>query len=155
MPDGKGFCWISTNHGLFKVSINALITAYENNLPEIYYHYFGKDDGIFNTEFNGGCQPCALKLSNGLFSFPSMNGLVVFDPAVENALPPAGQLFIDEIWVDTLLREHADSSMFCEIYPDVKSLRFKIVVPQFVNTENIYFSWKLEAFTAKVGKRRT
>lgn len=145
-PDNNGFCWISTNHGLFKASMNALITAYEKNLPEIYYHYFGKDDGIFNTEFNGGCQPCALKLSSGLFSFPSMNGVVVFDPAVSHALPSSGQLFLDEIWIDTLLRDRADSSMF-EVYPDVKSLRFKIAVPQFVNAENIYFSWKLEPYS--------
>ena len=146
MPDDKGFCWISTNHGLFKASMNALITAYEKNLPEIYYHYFGKDDGIFNTELNGGCQPCALKLSSGLYSFPSMSGVVVFDPVAFSTPPPSGQVFLDEIWIDTVVHVQTDSSLF-RIQPDVKSLRFRIAMPQFMNAENIYFSWKLEPYS--------
>ena len=146
MPDNKGYCWISTNHGLFKASLHALINAYENDLNEIYYHYFGRKDGIFNTEFNGGCQPCALKMSNGSFSFPTMNGMVIFDPLSWHTPPPSGDLYIDEIWIDTLLHEQADSGRF-NIHPDVKSLRFKVAMPRFGNSENIYFSYKLEPYS--------
>lgn len=145
MPDDNGYCWISTNHGLFKASLNALVKAYENNLNEIYYQYFGKDNGIFNTEFNGGCQPCALKLSTGQFSFPSMNGVVIFDPHQQHIPPPAGQLFIDEVWGDSSLHQIHNSSLQMLPY-GLKNLRFKLALPQFGNSENIYFSYKLEPY---------
>ena len=148
IQDDKGFCWISTNHGLFKVSMNALVSAYENDLKEIYYHYFGNDDGISNTEFNGGCQPCALKLSNGGFSFPNMNGLVVFDPGQQHSPPPTGNVFIDEVLADSISYQPNDRSLFALPY-HLRNLRFKIALPQFGNIENIYLSYKLEPYNTK------
>lgn len=143
--DDKGFCWMSTNHGLFKVSLQALITAYEKNLDEIYYHYFGKEDGLLNTEFNGGCQPCMLELSNGFFSFPNMNGLALFDPHEKHVPPPSGQVFVDEILVDSTVY-HLNDNMLGNLPYDIKNLRFKLSSPYFGNPENIYFSYKLEHF---------
>lgn len=148
MPDDKGYCWISTNHGLFKASLSALVKAYENGLNEIYYQYFGKYDGIFNTEFNGGCQPCALKMSNGLYSFPSMNGVVVFDPLLQHAPPPSGQIFIDEVWVDSSLYQANDPYLSALPYQS-RNLRFKIALSQFSKAENIYFSYKLEPYNSE------
>jgi signal transduction histidine kinase len=143
--DEKGFCWISTNHGLFKVSFNALITAYEKNLNEVYYHYFGKDDGLLNTEFNGGCQPCMLELSNGSFSYPNMNGLTLFDAHEKHVPPPSGQVFVDEILVDSAAYHLNDKALGALSY-DIKNLRFKLSLPYFGNAENIYFSYKLEPY---------
>lgn len=145
VPDAKGFCWISTNHGIFKVSLKALINAYEYNLNEIYYHYFGKNDGIYNTEFNGGCQPCALKTSSGLYSFPSMNGVVVFDPQKEHSPPPSGQIFIEDVLADSAVYSPNDIALNNLAY-GIKNLRFKLALSQFGNPENIYFSYKLEPY---------
>lgn len=145
IPDEKGYCWISTNHGLFKTSFTALIAAYENDLPEIYYHYFGKEDGIFNTELNGGCQPCGLKMSSGLFSFPSMNGVVVFDPVALHSPPPSNKIFVDEVMADTM-QYQLDSGSSNDLSPFFKDLRFTISLPHYTNTENIYFSYKLDPY---------
>lgn len=146
MPDTKGFCWISTNNGLFKVSMHALLTAYEKDLDEIYYQYFGKEDGIFNTEFNGGCQPCALQLSNGFFSFPTMNGVAILDPLRLHSPPPKGQIFIDGVWINSALYQANDSYLQSLPYR-ARNLRFKLTLPHFGNTENIYFSYKLEPYS--------
>jgi signal transduction histidine kinase len=145
LADDNGFCWISSNRGLFKVSLKTLITAYENNLTEIYFQYFGKSDGIFNIELNGGCQPCALKLSNGLFSFPSMNGMLVFDPRLQHITPPPGKVFVDEMWVDTNMIQPGNGDVY-QLPHNIKTLRFHLVTPQFGNPGNIYFSYKLEPF---------
>jgi signal transduction histidine kinase len=147
MMDDKGYCWISTNHGLFKASLQALTTAWEKDLPEIYYQYFGKEDGIFNTEFNGGCQPCAIKLSTGQLSFPSMNGVAFLDPLRPHSTPPAGPIFIDEVWVDSTLHEPNDGYLQ-ELPYDARNLRFKLTLPYFGNLENIYFSYKLEPYNS-------
>lgn len=142
VPDSKGYVWISTNRGLFKASLRALTAAYENNLDEIYYHYFGKDDGLFNTELNGGCQPCALPLSSGLYSFPSMNGVVIFDPRRPHTPPPSGQLFIDEILADSRSFQRGDTVLQALPY-SLRNLRIRLSLSQFGNPENIYFSYKL------------
>ncbi len=71
MLDKKGFIWISTNHGLFKASLSTIAdSAYEKDLDEIYFHYFDKKDGLVSTEFNGGCQPCAIKLEQWFVLIP-------------------------------------------------------------------------------------
>lgn len=145
LRDDKGYCWISSNHGLFKVSLDALVKAYENNLPEIYYHYFGREDGIFSTEFNGGCQPCALEMSNGLYSFPTMNGMAVFDPLRMQLPLPSGKIFIDEILADTIALVPGDPYLG-KLPHSLKSLRFSLALPHFGNPENIYFSYKLEPY---------
>lgn len=148
MTDDSGFCWISTNHGLFKASLHALVAAYEDDLKEIYYHYFGKDDGILNTEFNGGCQPCALKLSSGLFSFPTMNGMVLLDPHAGPATPPEGQLFIEAVLTDTVSLPATDS-VLQNLPGDIRDLRFRLSLSQFSNPENIYFSYMLESYNTE------
>lgn len=148
MPDEQGYCWISTNHGLFKASLRALTAAYEDNLEEIYYHYFGKDDGISNTEFNGGCQPCALQLSNALFSFPTMNGVAVFDPRQPHTPPPSGRLFIDEVLADSRVFQPGDSALQTLSY-QLQNLRVRVNLPYFGNSENVYFSYKLVPYNGE------
>jgi len=143
VPDQRGFCWISTNHGLFKVSFRALEKAYEEGLPEIYYHYLGREDGIAHTELNGGCQPCALQLSSGLLSFPSMNGLVVVDPSKPHMPPPDGKVFIDEVKVDSATYLLKDNQLPPLPY-NTRYLKFGLAFSRFGNAENIYFSYKLE-----------
>ena len=100
IPDDNGYCWISTNRGLFMASLAELIEVFEKNSATVYYHYFGKKDGMEMTELNGGCTPCALRLKNNTISFPTMDGLLWVSP--EKAVPvlPGGEIFIDEIMVD-------------------------------------------------------
>jgi hypothetical protein len=80
VPDNKGFCWISSNRGLFKAQLSDLIDAFENDRSQVYYHYLGNNDGMGITEMNGGCAPCVLVLKNGILSFPTMDGLLWVDP---------------------------------------------------------------------------
>ena len=142
MKDDKGFCWISTNHGLFKVSLSALIYAFEHNEKEVYYYYFGRSDGMINTELNGGCQPCALALSDGSFSFPTMSGFLKFYPDSVFAQPPSGKIYIDEIIADSLSLK-PDNSLLNKLPYTMNKLSFKISVPVWSNPENLYVSYQL------------
>lgn len=142
VPDDYGYCWISTNRGLFKASLAELIDVFENKSSYAYYHYFGKKDGMEMTELNGGCTPCALRLKNNTISFPSMDGLLWVKP--EEALPvlPEGNIFIDEILLDNEIK---DPASFSE-----KSLPFKtgeiiirLAFSAWCNKENIYLEYQL------------
>jgi signal transduction histidine kinase len=79
LQDDSGYVWISTNRGIFRVSEDFLLKNNYTVWDKAEYLYFGKEDGVTTTEFNGGCKPCGIKLKES-FSFPSMNGLIQFNP---------------------------------------------------------------------------
>ncbi|RXM50428.1 MULTISPECIES: two-component regulator propeller domain-containing protein [unclassified Chryseobacterium] len=78
--DQNGFFWISTNNGLFKVLKNNLLSYSKNQKSPVYYYRYSKEDGFNTNEFNGGCSPSTSILPNGDFVFPSMKGMVFFNP---------------------------------------------------------------------------
>jgi len=100
LEDKKNHLWISTNKGLFQVSKKQLLAYADDsvNIPD--YFYYDKTAGFATNEFNGGCQPCAIKLPNGFFSFPSLDGLIWFDPESISPQYPQGPIVIDEIKLD-------------------------------------------------------
>jgi signal transduction histidine kinase len=100
IADKNGFFWIPTNKGLFQVAKKALLAYAKDSMREMYYHYYDKTAGFNTNEFNGGCQPCALALSNGYVSMPSLNGLVVFNPDSMRYNIPDKNLFVDQIKLD-------------------------------------------------------
>lgn len=146
MPDRLGFCWISTNKGLFRVRPEDMIQAYEQQTGDIYYHYYGKADGLEITELNGGCSPCALALNDTTLSFPSMDGLVWVNPTLPASRLPDGDIYIDEFLADgqkqnitTLARPNLASS--------TRELQFSLGFPAWANKENLYIEFKLEPYS--------
>jgi signal transduction histidine kinase len=142
IPDEKGYCWISTNRGLFKANLEELVNAFDNNSTAVYYHYFGKKDGMEMTELNGGCNPCALRLKNKIISFPSMDGLLWVDP--EKAIPvlPEGDIFIDEVTIDNDIK---DLTFFSQKSLPAKTgeIIIRLAFSAWCNKENIYLEYQL------------
>ncbi|GGG88595.1 hypothetical protein GCM10007415_23330 [Parapedobacter pyrenivorans] len=98
--DTRGFLWISTNKGLFKVSKRQLLD-YKQDITNVpFYFYYDKQWGLNTNEFNGGCKPCAIKLPNGDFSFPSLDGLVQFSPYTISDYFPSGDVILDQVILD-------------------------------------------------------
>jgi signal transduction histidine kinase len=142
IPDNKGYCWISTNRGLFKTDLSELIKVFDNNTTSVYYHYFGKKDGMDMTELNGGCNPCALQLKNNIISFPSMDGLLWVDP--EKAIPvlPEGDIFIDEILVNNEIINFESLSKN-ELPAKTGEIIIRLAFSAWCNKENIYLEYQL------------
>ncbi|WP_114822616.1 two-component regulator propeller domain-containing protein [Chryseobacterium sp. KLBC 52] len=80
LEDKKGFFWISTNNGLFKILKDNLLQYAKDRKALPNYYRYSKEDGFTTNEFNGGSSPTAAVLPNGNFVFPSIKGLVFFDP---------------------------------------------------------------------------
>jgi signal transduction histidine kinase len=142
MPDDEGYCWISTNRGLFKSSLAELVDAYENNGSSVYYHYFGKKDGMEMTELNGGCTPCALRLRDKTISFPTMDGLLWVNPEKATPILPRGEIFIDEIFVNSE-KINADSVSKEKLLPQTHQVSVQLGFSAWCNKENIYLDYQL------------
>lgn len=100
VEDKKGFFWISTNKGLFQASKKSLLQYTQDKTTTIYYHFYNKTNGFLTNEFNGGCQPCGNYLENDSITFPSINGMVFFNPNTIEPILPDKTLFIDEVIID-------------------------------------------------------
>jgi signal transduction histidine kinase len=142
MPDGLGYCYISTNRGLFKASIEEMIEAWEGEREGIYYHYFGKNDGMESTEMNGGCKPCAIQLKNKVLSFPTMDGLLWIDPVRADPVLPEGEIYLDEYIADNR-KINVDTVHPVSLPSGTKEIIFKIAFSAWCNKENIYIEYQL------------
>src|SRR5690606_19936591 len=99
--DRKGIFWVTTNKGLFRVAKKDLLAYAETgNVANLWFDYFSKWDGFGTNEFNGGCQPCAVRLPNDYVSFPSLNGLVWFKPEEVESEHPNSSIFLDDVTVN-------------------------------------------------------
>lgn len=138
--DRIGFFWVPTNKGLFRVAKNDLLTfAKTGNIENLWFGYFSKWDGFGTNEFNGGCQPCAVRLPNDFVSFPSLNGLVWFKPEEVESEYPRAPIFLDNISVNkgeyTL---HGDTVQFNT--SDIQAI-VKISTPFFGDYYNLRFEY--------------
>lgn len=141
IPDNNGFCWISTNRGLFKAKIADMIRGFNEKNPSIYYHYYGKNDGIEMTELNGGCTPCAIQLKDGTLSFPSMDGLLWVHPDTIPDILHGSDVFIDEMIIDDTTYTNNFENI---VLPAVtNSISIKLSYNGWGNKENIYFDYRL------------
>jgi signal transduction histidine kinase/ligand-binding sensor domain-containing protein len=146
VPDGEGYCWMSTNRGLFKAAVADMIDAFNNKTDQVYYHYLGKKDGMEMTELNGGCAPCALVMKDQTISFPSMDGLVWVRPREANLILPTGKIYIDEIVINGT-RYHPDSIQLKRLPSGINDLVFRLGIPAWANTENMYLEYQLNDTT--------
>lgn len=81
MQDENKNIWISSNRGIFRTTTEFLLKDKYNQLDKYHYIYYGREDGVKPSELNGGCKPCGIKIGE-LFSFPSMDGLIQFNPLI-------------------------------------------------------------------------
>ena len=145
IPDRGGFCWISSNKGLFRALPEDMINAFEKDTSRIYYQYYGRSNGMDITELNGGCSPCALALNDTTLSFPSMDGLVWVDLARPHRQLQEAKLYIDVFLADG--RKINTASLFKPHLPSgTRELRFFLGFPAWINKENIYIEYKLEPY---------
>ncbi|MGN6567108.1 MAG: hypothetical protein ACTHJ0_04100, partial [Flavipsychrobacter sp.] len=147
IPDDYGYIWMSTDRGLLKANKNDLIRAYEKGNPQVFYYYFGKNDGLDVLGINGGCQPCALKLKNGKFSFPTVNGLLWVAPDAHLRLPE-GNIFVDKITVDNKT-VNRDSFSYYSLSYDTRDIALTISFPAWCNIENLYLQYQIYPYSSR------
>ncbi|PCJ66646.1 MAG: hypothetical protein COA58_04095 [Bacteroidetes bacterium] len=103
IPDEHGTYWVSTNAGLLRYSKKGIERFINETSSFLGYQFFDKSDGFRTNEFNGGAPQCGIELSNGRIVFPSVIGLVHFNP---------DDISIDETRKTILIEVFADKKTF-------------------------------------------
>lgn len=142
IQDNKGNVWASTNKGLFMSPEQSLIDFWNKGPGNIKFKYFGKNEGIDQLEMNGGCNPCAIKMLNGNFSFPGIDGLIQFNP---DSLPDFNiqpRVYVDKVIADDKLI-NLDLINY-EFSSNAKNLEVQLGISGMLSQENIMLEYKFD-----------
>jgi len=148
--DKNGFFWITTNKGLFRAKKSEMLAfATESNagkipekmINEFSYEYYDKNAGFLSNEFNGGCQPCALRLENGTVSLPSLNGLIWFNPEKNQSPDNTGKIYFDHFSSNQKSFPAAGEAV--TLPTDAKAVQFHFSTPYFGHPNNLRFYYAL------------
>ncbi|PCJ66645.1 MAG: hypothetical protein COA58_04090 [Bacteroidetes bacterium] len=137
IPDQYETFWMSTNSGLVRYSNEGLTKFINQESQFLGYQFFDKSDGFATNEFNGGVSKCGIGLSNGKIVFPSIQGLVHFDPS---------DVPTNEITRKVVIEAFADQEPFTKsttLSGTVSRITFKISSPNYGNTKNLQLWYRL------------
>lgn len=141
IEDGRGFFWLPSNNGLFKVRKSELKAYAERRQDKVNFFRFDRSDGLPTNEFNGGCDPSYVWLKDSLLSLPSMKGLVWFYPHKLKPYYPDRGIFADSLTV----KGHpiALNAKGITLSPDFKRLAVQVSSPYFGNPENLDLEYQV------------
>jgi signal transduction histidine kinase len=142
--DGKGNLWISSNRGIFRAKLKTLADLETKAIHYDSYEYYGLTDGLKATELNGGCKPCGLKIGDKI-SFPSMNGLIQFNPQTVQKPQAHYPLRIEKVYIDNeIYRWEKGKPIIIE--EGKENLRIEISQSWWSNTHNLHIDYQLMGF---------
>ena len=152
LEDGGGHLWLSSQSGIFRVSLAAL-NAYSASHP-IAVDAYGTADGMNIRECSGGSHPAAWKLADGSLWFATLDGVSFIDPAhaAENRVPPP--VVIEKVLVDDQVRG-LDQEL--TIQPGANRLEFQYAGLSFVAPQKVRYRYQLKGFDhgwIEAGSRR-
>jgi signal transduction histidine kinase/ligand-binding sensor domain-containing protein/DNA-binding response OmpR family regulator len=154
LEDRQGFFWMSCNRGVYRAAKQELNDFADGKIQAVTCTYYNKADGMKTAECNGGFQPSGWKTTDGKLWFPTIQGVVVFDPdqVTINQKPPP--VLVEKMIVDG---NEIDFHKKIEISLGVKRFEFHYTGLSFPVPERVRFSFKLEGLGEKwreVGTRR-
>ena len=141
LEDAKGFIWIPCNKGLFKIPKADLDTwCTDGGNGQLYYYYYGRQDGLRTNEFNGGFNACGVITRKGFVALLSMKGTVCFYTDSLATDVPEGAIVMAHLEVDGKTLLPADSMRLPAGY---NSLVLEISCPYLGNRNNLYLQYNL------------
>ena len=141
LEDGHGYIWIPCNKGLFKVPKADMDAWCEGRNKELYYYYYGRQDGLLTNEFNGGFNSSGVITPEGFVALLSMKGMVCFYTDSLATDFPHGSIDMTHLEIDGGSVERTDT---IRLKPDYNSMSIEISSPYLGNPNNLYLQYNLE-----------
>jgi signal transduction histidine kinase/ligand-binding sensor domain-containing protein len=144
LEDDRGNFWISCNRGVYRVAKQELNNVADGRNSRITSVAYGKQDGMLNTECNGGRQPAGIKTADGKLWFPTQGGVVVIDPrdVAVNPNPPPVQ--IESVLVE---RQPVDLAKGIALRANNDNLEIRFTGISFIKSEQVKFRYRIEGLS--------
>jgi len=164
LEDDRGWFWMNSNQGIYRVRKQELNDFADGKIRSLTSIAYNRQDGLLNTEGNGGRQPAAIKARDGKLWFPTAQGIAVVDPetVMTNRLPPP--VLIEEVFVDRnpvaneTLQPAIHNQSEIVLAPNQSNLEINYTGISFINSGQVKFKYRLEGLDRDwndVGTRRT
>ncbi|HJZ79054.1 MAG TPA: two-component regulator propeller domain-containing protein [Pyrinomonadaceae bacterium] len=157
LEDRRGYFWISCNKGVYRVGRRELNDFADGRIPKINCIAYGKQDGMLNSECNGGRQPAGFIARDGKFWFPTMAGVVVIDPEAAPINPQPPPVELEAFLLDREPVAFDRTMRPVRIDPGKENFEIEYTALSFINSEQIKFKYKLAGLDhgwVDVGARR-
>ena len=141
--DKNDMIWITTDKGLYKSSVSGILeSAFKTGIEPFLFSY-GVADGVDNLEFNGSGVPPFAALNGGQLFYPSMGGIVSFNPEDLTDKLPTGFIPIEQVEVDGQINSTVISDTI-RLKADFKYLIIDLDVPYFGEPANLVLQYKID-----------
>ena len=155
LEDSHANLWMSSNHGIFRVSKKQLNDYAEGKESSLISVSYGRNDGMFNAECNGGMWPSGAIDKQGKLWFPTQDGVAVVDPGLIPVRQQSPRIVIESVLID-----HIPSEFEKPVTVDTgqESLEIGYTALSFYRPDQIVFRYKMDGLDSKwqdVGYRRT
>lgn len=141
VEDARERFWITSNQGIYsadKLDLNAFadgtVTAFTTS-------GYGKQDGMLNTECNGGRQPSSMVDDEGRIWFPTIEGVAIVSPEQRQKSTLAPPVVIETVEID---RGKVDFDERVRIEPSQTQLDITYTGLSFIKSDQIRFRYKLD-----------
>lgn len=153
--EGNGDLWMSSNHGIWKVSPEELLTAARGEQDLAPIHLLGKAEGLPSSECNGGTQPAAWRTDDGRLLFATLEGVAVVDPKTLPNETPEPPTVVESVRADGVTL--APGSRI-KVPPGTRSLEVDYSALTFRAANQVRFRYRLQGYDdhwIEAGSRRT
>jgi signal transduction histidine kinase len=140
LEDKRGIIWIPCNKGLFCVPLADLKAWTTDKDNQLYYYYYGQQDGLQTNEFNGGFNSCGVITDQDLIALLCMKGVVCFNSDTVRIDFPSGTIAMTGLEVDGHAGSPADT---INVSPGYNSLQVQLSCPYFGNRNNLCLQYHL------------
>ena len=156
LDDGRGWMWMSSNQGLFRVSREQLEDVAAGRADRLRSFSYGEDQGMRSRECNGGGQPAGIATGDGRLWFPTIRGVVIVDPEHLELNRVAPPVHLERVLADR--RDVDPRSAVAELPPRTRELEIDYVALSFLDPDRISYRYRLRGFDAgwvEAGTRRS
>jgi signal transduction histidine kinase/ligand-binding sensor domain-containing protein/ActR/RegA family two-component response regulator len=155
--DDAGNLWMTSNKGIFRVSLRELNEYAEGRISRISPVLYGLADGLRNEECNFGTFPAIARSLDGRFWFPTIAGVAAISPEQIRSNPVAPPVKLEAMLYDGAAGRQQDGGGFT-FAPGHGGLEIRFSAASFVAPTHVQFRYKLEGFDSDwiaAGSRRT
>lgn len=153
IEDDNGDLWMSSNKGIFTVSLRELNFMAAGNRSYLSFKYFGEADGMKSPVCSGGFQPAGMKTTDGRLWFPTIKGIVIIDPRTINYNNVEPPVFIERLVVDGVTRLSHISRMFplrgqpIRFPSETSKIKISFTALSFTAPRKVRFRYRLKGYS--------
>jgi hypothetical protein len=141
LEDRHSMIWISSNKGLFKVPKADMDAYVGGSASQLYYYYYGRQDGLPTNEFNGGFRSSGVITPEGFVSLLSMKGTICFYTDSLQTDFPAAAIDMTHIEIDNQPVQLSDTLRTAAGY---NNMSVEISCPYMGDRNNLYLEYNLK-----------